>query len=283
MKIQLISAQTIDLYKTFTCGQAFRWRAINEDSFEGIINKRFIRVRKIETGIEIEGDDLEEECIYRRYFDLDRDYESIYMWLSQKDDRMAAAVAFGRGIHLLRQSPWEMLITFIVSANNNIPRITRSIERMSESCGGRVGMYQGGESAFAFPSPKELSFLSLEMLREFGVGYRDKYIYASANKMMDETIDLETWDRYSTEELRKHLLDFMGVGKKVADCIMLFAYGRQHVFPVDTWINKALKRYYPQIGEGKNDVDLFVSDYFGEYAGIAQQLLFYYVREHDGR
>lgn len=265
----------LDLNKTFNCGQTFRWhRSISDpDAFEGCVHGHGIRV-KIETGIlVIEGQNLRQESFYRHYFDLDTPYDEICNRLSEKDEVMERAVADGKGIFLLRQEPWEMLVTFILSANNNIPRITNSIAALCNDHG-----------SGCFPQPETLASMECPMLRCLGFGYRDKYVIDTSKHIVNEKIDLESWGGLSTEELRKRLMGFPGVGRKVADCILLFAYGRHEVFPVDTWIRKAILRYYPHETDASPEgIEEFVGAYFGEEAGFAQQLLFHHIRQSDGR
>lgn len=255
---------TFSVEQTLECGQVFRY-AKTERGY-----RVFAKAHAAE--IYEDGDEYVIECddkdFFVRYFDFDTDYERI-----QKDvcdtPFVSQAVEYGRGIHILRQDPVEAIFSFIISQNNHIPRIKGIIERICASLGEDMGDYH------AFPDVKALANAGVEFYKSIGAGYRAEYLDRVARTLVDE--DVEEWQAMSTPELRAKLLSLHGVGRKVADCTLLFGFGRFDVFPVDTWIKKAFEDEYGSIAPEKMS-DLLVERY-GKNAGFVQQWAFYYKRE----
>jgi len=275
-----------DLIKTFECGQAFRWRKLDsvlrsdtEVVYEGVALGRFLRLRQSAGEVVLESSPEVFESFWKNYFDLDTDYAAIEETLLRRDPSaaMAEAARFGRGIRILRQDPWEMLVTFILSGNNNIPRIKGSIEALSERYGETVPQ----SASKAFPTPEVLAGLGLDDYRQVGAGYRDQYLLAAAQKVAGGEADLEAWRGLDDDQLRKALLTLPGVGDKVASCIMLFGYGRRASFPVDTWIAKMMRRQYFTQEASAKEIKAFAEARFGDQAGYAQQLLFHWGRNSE--
>lgn len=267
----------------FDCGQCFRWNICEDGSYTGIFGKNVLNVKKENKKVVISGicdGDIEEICRY--YFDLDRDYETIKDTLSKIDENLAQSIEYGAGIRLLNQDLWETIISFITSANNNIPRIKGILNRMSEKYGDKIEFR--GQVYYTFPTAEKLGKASVEDLRELGLGFRDKYIFDTTKMINDKVIDLEKLAKEKdTQEIRKKLLTLQGVGPKVADCILLFStLKRLDVFPVDVWVRRVMNELYihepDETKVSKKQIEKIAKDTFGDLEGIAQQYLFYYRR-----
>lgn len=257
---------------TFLNGQCFRWNQ-EDDGFKGIVAGKEIRVRKTNEGLLVQGVKEEERDWFLHYLGVEEDLPEKEVRIAAIDQVMEAAIEHGRGMHLLRQDPFETLISFILSANNHIPRIKSLVEKLALHYGEPIG-----ENSYSFPTPEALSNASLEELRHLGLGYRDKYVLDAARKVYGGEFDLDSLYGLTTLEASKELQKITGVGKKVASCILLFSYGKRDNFPVDTWIKQALSRYYPEKIKGYPSEEAFLQGYFGEDVGLAQQYLFHYMR-----
>lgn len=266
----------------FECGQCFRWNEEPDESYTGIFGHNVLNVKE-EKDIVITGicnGDIEDIC--KNYFDLDRNYEEIKETLSLIDDNMKESIKYGEGIRILNQDLWEMIISFIISANNNIPRIKGIIERMSAKYGQEIKFR--GTSYYTFPTIDELSQASVKDLKDLGLGFRDRYVYETTKKIKEGKINLENLKQEPTNEVRKQLLTLTGVGPKVADCIMLFStLKRFDVFPVDVWVRRVMNDLYihneDETKVNKKQIQEIARDKFGALEGIAQQYLFYWKRE----
>ncbi|MEF2932426.1 MAG: DNA glycosylase [Clostridia bacterium] len=266
----------------FDCGQCFRWNEEPDGSYTGIFGHNVLNVKE-EKDIVITGicnGNIEDIC--KNYFDLDRNYEEIKETLSLIDDNMKESIKYGKGIRILNQDLWEMIISFIISANNNIPRIKGIIERMSAKYGQEIKFR--GTSYYTFPTIDELSQASVKDLKDLGLGFRDRYVYETTKKIKEGKINLENLKQEPTNEVRKQLLTLTGVGPKVADCIMLFStLKRFDVFPVDVWVRRVMNDLYihneDETKVNKKQIQEIARDKFGALEGIAQQYLFYWKRE----
>ncbi len=266
----------------FDCGQCFRWNEEPDGSYTGIFGHNVLNVKE-EKDIVITGicdGNIEDIC--KKYFDLDRNYEEIKETLSLIDDNMKESIKYGKGIRILNQDLWEMIISFIISANNNIPRIKGIIERMSAKYGQEIRFR--GTSYYTFPTIDELSQASVKDLKDLGLGFRDRYVYETTKKIKEGKINLENLKQEPTNEVRKQLLTLTGVGPKVADCIMLFStLKRFDVFPVDVWVRRVMNDLYihneDETKVNKKQIQEIARDKFGALEGIAQQYLFYWKRE----
>ncbi|SCZ81617.1 DNA-3-methyladenine glycosylase family protein [Acidaminobacter hydrogenoformans] len=283
-----------NLEKTFECGQAFRWRKIDvaalgeaESGFEGVASGRYLRALQLAGDVILETSQDDYESFWKSYFDLETDYAAIEQVLLERDpsSAMACAAEFGRGIRILRQDPWEMVITFILSGNNNIPRIKGSIEALADRFGSEITEAGSArvphEKMKGFPAPEILAGLSLDQYRQAGAGYRDQYLLATAQKVASGEADLEAWGHLEDTALMKALLTLPGVGEKVASCIMLFGYGRRAAFPVDTWVAKMMRQLYFNHEASAREIKTFAESRFGDQAGYAQQLLFHWGRNSE--
>lgn len=264
----------------FKCGQAFRWIEEEDSSFTNVAFGKVINVKRDNDNIVIKNSNKEDfENIWKNYFDLNRDYKEIKKELS-KDETLKKCIDYGYGIRILNQDPFETIITFIISANNQIPRIKKSVEKISEMYGKKIGEYNN-KTYYAFPSAQELSKARVEDLREFArVGFRDKRIVESANMINNNEIDFDICFNADIELARKELMKLPGVGPKVADCCLLFAFKRSESFPVDVWIKRVMEELYLKEDTNKNKIAEEGRNLFKDYAGIAQQYLFFYGREN---
>ena len=289
-KYVINNCKSFKVKDVFDCGQCFRWNEQEDGSYTGIFGKNVLNVKQElvcdECKITISGvcdGDIEE--ISRKYFDLDRNYETIKDSLSKIDEYLAESIKYGEGIRILNQDLWEMIISFIVSANNNIPRIKGIINRMSQKYGKKVEFR--GKYYYTFPTVDELSIASKEELRELGLGFRDKYIYETTKKIKSGEVSLEKMkNENNTIKIRDELLTLSGVGPKVADCILLFStLKRFDVFPIDVWVRRVMNDLYihnPKENKvNKKEIEQLAKDKFGDLEGIAQQYLFYWKRQNN--
>ena len=267
----------------FECGQCFRWDENIDKSYTGVIGKSVLNVKKQEKDIIINGISNEDlEKIVNRYFDLNRDYKEIKFKLSKIDRDLAQSIKYGEGIRILNQDLWETIISFIISANNNIPRIIGIIKRICEKYGEKI--VWNGKEYFSFPTPEELSKASVEDLRKLGLGFRDIRVYETTQIINSNKIDLNKLKNEKTDMVRETLLTLPGVGPKVADCILLFSeLKRLEVFPIDVWVRRVMNELYIKMEDeakvNKNEVLKLAKEKYGDLAGIAQQYLFYWKRE----
>lgn len=252
------------LSETLDCGQAFRWRQREDGCWEGVAGGRYLC-------LESQGEDIFLHTVpeadlpfWRRYFDLERDYEELAV-LFRKNPRLRRALASCPGIRVLRQEPWETLCTFILSANNNIPRIKGIVERLCQGWGEAVP----GTGLPAFPKPEALAPLGEEDLAPLRAGWRSAYLLDAARQVAGGRLDLEETASLPTQEAEARLLEVKGVGKKVAQCVLLFGFGRVECIPMDVWMKRVMAELYPRGFPG----------YLRPYGGIAQQVLFHYYRQ----
>lgn len=252
----------LDLGLTLDCGQAFRWKE-RDGIWHGVIGKRAYDISADENGIVFYAvDDEEFDSVLSVYFDIERDYTSLTELFSE-DGNLKTAVTAYPGIRILRQEPWEALCSFIISQNNNIPRIKGIIERLCESFGDDIG-----NGDYTFPSAEKLACLSEEDLAPLRAGFRAKYILDAARKVSSGEVNLQKLSEIPIEEARTELMKIKGVGPKVAECALLYGCGRTEAFPVDVWVKRIMSELYPEgLPECTNGVQ-----------GIAQQYLFHWRR-----
>lgn len=265
----------------FECGQAFRWKAEEDDSYTAVAFSRVINVSQDKDKIYIKNTNPEDfENIWISYFDLYNDYDEIKTTIPANTD-MGNAIKFGYGIRILKQEIFETIISFIISANNRIPMIKKSINIISEQYGKELGLYND-VNYFSFPEKEVLAEVDPNDLREIArVGFRNERIVESSKMLLRDDFSEDRLIQMPTEELRLKLMELPGVGPKVADCILLFAFGRTEVFPVDVWIKRVMEDLYIKETVSKNQISTYAKNIFGDSAGYAQQYLFYYGREND--
>ena len=265
----------------FECGQCFRWNREKDGSYTGVFHKYVLNVEKKDENIIFKGNCNSIQEI-KNYFDLNRDYKSIIDKLQVIDDNLKNSISYGKGIRILNQDLWETIISFIISANNNIPRIKGIIERISKAYGQKIEFE--GKEYYTFPTPKELSKASVEDLRKLGLGFRDERVFETTKKIASGEFDLDDLYNVPTNEARERLLQLAGVGPKVADCILLFSdLKRFDVFPIDVWVRRVMNELYihnPDENKvSKKEIQKLADEKFGALQGIAQQYLFYWKRE----
>ena len=262
--IVLLGIKNFNLAQILDCGQCFRW-AGEGGEYTGIAHGRQLKL--IMTGDNLTLKDVtpyEFEYIWKDYFDLSRDYSQIRE-LYSADASLAKATAFSPGLRVMRQDPWETLITFILSQNSNIPRIKKMVATLCECFGQALPC--GGH---AFPAPEALAVLDPEALADVKTGYRASYIIDAARKVAGGQIDLAALQSRPSCELQKALLQIHGVGPKVAECVLLYGFGRVEIYPMDVWMKRVMAEWYPA----------GFPETLCPTAGIAQQYLFHYARMH---
>jgi N-glycosylase/DNA lyase len=294
----LCSVGELSLEATLDCGQCFRWW--REDVGSSILGKRGGKITSGDICLNNCNDNCGvgsgvikvsycgivcgfPVCVYsdgesvfvrgfgtvefwRDYFDLGRDYSKILPQFGSHPFTIAA-INFGRGLRVLKQDAWEMLCSYIISQNNNIPRISSSISKICVMCGECIEF--GGVEFYKFPSASAILGLGEAALRQAGLGYRVEYLMTAARSVIEGKLEFDQLKKLSTEEARERLLCLRGVGMKVANCVLLFGLGKLDAFPVDTWIEKAKKYYDNNLNPNQ----------FGQFAGIAQEYIFYYIRK----
>ena len=264
--IQIEIPDDFDLIKTASCGQCFRAKPIDRGLFRFISRENVVYIQKVEKYQFLAScNEYEWKKVWVRYFDLDRSYRNLYYEEREKHDFVRKAMDCGRGIRILRQDPWEMLVTFIISQRKSIPAISKSVEALALKYGHPIRTDH--ETVYSFPTPEEMASASEEELLECGLGYRAPYVYDAVQKVLSGSLDLDAVADYSDEELFQELQTVRGVGKKVANCICLFGYGRMSRVPVDVWISRAVE----EDCHGETPFGLFEGN-----AGIVQQYVFYY-------
>ncbi len=263
-----------DLRSTITCGQIFRYIEDN-NSFIVIIKDRVIKLTEEEDFIIIESNKYDnlKEIIYD-YFDLNRDYNKIAVNILKKDDKIKNAIEYSKGLKMIHQDPFETLISYIISQNNRVSSISNSLNMISANYGEKV-VFEG-KDYYLFPSVQKLSRLTIQDFRNCKVGFRDKYLYEIIQNIINKKLNLESIYNMDGEDALKYLMNFKGIGMKVASCILLFAYQKFDVYPVDTWVKKFMKDDYNI--EGENNIRNFTSTTYKEYSGLAIQYMFNYKR-----
>lgn len=255
-------------------------------SYTGVFGENVLNVRKERENIIMEGLCKEDiKSTVEEYFDLKRDYGQIKEKLAKLDENMEVSVKYGQGIRILNQELWETILSFIISANNNIPRIKGIIERLSKAYGTK--MTWRGKDYYTFPTTEQLKDTTIKEYRNLGLGFRDKRLYETTQMVLEKQVDLDKMkENPNTMEVREQLLTLSGVGPKVADCILLFStLKRLQVFPIDVWVRRVMNDLYikkpDETKVSKKQIEKVATEKFGDLAGLAQQYLFYWRREGD--
>ena len=262
---------------TITCGQIFRFFKQENDSYDVILKDRVINVYEKGGFLYVSSNDEKDlEIIVRNYFDLDNDYDVINNYLIKKDDKIKDAVLFSKGLNMIKQDPFETIMEYIISANNGVPQIASSLNNIAKKYGKKV-IFDGKEY-YLFPSYKDLKDVSISDFRSCKVGFRDKYLKAMVDKLNKGEVNLDEFYTLDTADALNKLMENNGIGAKVASCILLFAYQKYDVFPIDTWVKKIMKSDYNI--EGENKIRKFAIKTYGKYSGLAIQYLFNYSRNN---
>jgi N-glycosylase/DNA lyase len=263
--IELPITKDFNLAQTLNCGQCFRWNAQPDGSYFGAAFGHTLHVAQTDHAILLmDCTEREFRQIWCDYFDCDFDYGEVRRALTHNDPVLAQAAKFAPGMRILRQDPWEALVSFIISQNNNIPRIKGIVDRLCNLFGEPLG------EVCSFPSAERLASLTESDLAPLRSGFRAKYILSAAQHVASGDIELEALRTMPIDEARQKLMTIHGVGPKVAECALLYGLHRLEAFPMDVWMKRAMAALFP----GKTPAD------FGEYAGIAQQYIFHYSRNN---
>jgi len=260
-----IDAKNLNIEKISKSGQCFRLREVN-GKFALIAFGEYLFIEQQSDKVKFDCSKEKFDSIWSSYFDLETDYGKIEKSVKKQDLFLQKAVRFGSGIHILKQDLWEMIITFIISQQNNIKRIQKCIDVLCEKYG-QEKKNKMNESYYAFPTAKALAGITEQDLRNCNLGYRAPYILSTAKKIATGEVDLTSIEKMEYEQAKIELLKLHGVGKKVADCICLFGLHQFEAFPIDTHINKILEKHYPKG---------FPFSCYMDTAGVMQQYLFYY-------
>ena len=281
---KISNIDSFELKDIFDCGQCFRWNEQQDGSYTGVFGENVLNVSKVGNDVAFKGickENIKETV--ENYFDLNRDYQKIKNQLMQIDENMKKSVEYGQGIRILNQDLWETIISFIISANNNIPRIKGIIERLSKKYGKEIEW--NNTKYYTFPTVKALKDVTVQEYRELGLGFRDIRLYETTHMILDKKVDMEAMkNNPNTMEVREQLLSLSGVGPKVADCILLFSdLKRFEVFPIDVWVRRVMNDLYihneNEEKVNKKQIEKIAQEKFGDLAGLAQQYLFYWRRE----
>ena len=277
--VLLENIKDFKLAATFDCGQCFRFNPCSNGAYIGTAYGKTVRITQDGDTVTLHSTSLDDfNSIWRIFLDLDRDYGTIKKKLTADSDAvMSEAVMYGDGIRILKQDLWETIISFIISASNNIPRIKKIIESLCENYGA-AHIYEG-KTYYAFPDAHTIANLSDDELAVIRSGFRAKYISSCAKRVDCGDFVLDELYAMSTVDAKKSLMALNGVGNKVADCILLFALNKFDSFPIDVWIKRIMEYcYFDNTPQPIPKIAEFAKARYGELGGIAQQYLFYYAR-----
>ncbi len=274
--IVLTNVSDFNLENIFDCGQCFRWERQNDGSYIGVAFSRALKITQNADTVILHNttrDDFDK--IWFNYFDFNTNYDKIKQTLSD-DSVLKSATEFGSGIRILNQELWECVVSFIISASNNIPRIKKIINTLCELYGDKIDYM--GKTYYSFPPPQKILLAGIDGLAQIKAGYRDKYIFSAAEFFNNE-FTTSYFDGLDYDRSKKELLKINGIGNKVADCILLFSLSKRNSFPVDVWVKRVMEYFYFDEEQKIEDIQRFSKEKFGELGGYAQQYLFYYARE----
>lgn len=273
IKIKL--EKPFNLHDTVTCGQIFRFFKQDDESFDIILKDRVINVLQKDDVLYVSSnDETNLEKVVENYFDLDNDYEKIDVFLVKQDAKLKDAVSFSKGLTMIKQDPFETVVEYIISANNGVPQISSALNNIAQSYGKKVTF--NNKEYYLFPTYNDLKGVTESDFRNCKVGFRDKYLKQMVDKLNNGSINLDEFYNVDTKDALNKLMENNGIGPKVASCILLFAYQKYDVFPIDTWVKKIMKNDYEI--EGEKNIREFSTKTYGKYSGIAIQYLFNYSR-----
>nr|WP_312578583.1 DNA glycosylase [Sedimentibacter sp.] len=279
-KNQLVikNMEDFNLIHILECGQCFRWNREDDGSYTGVVQNKVINVSQKETDIYFNNANMDDyDSLIKNYFDMDTNYSEIKNRVNL-DEVMNTAIKFGNGIRILNQDEWEVMISFMISANNRIPMIKNVIENISKALGEHICNYRGREY-YTFPTAEKLSEAPLELIQECKAGFRSERIKEAATRFLNEKENIYDLKNKTYEEGLEYLKTFKGIGDKVANCILLFSMKQFDTFPVDVWVRRVMQTLYVDKNTKDREIRKFAEDKFGKLSGYAQQYLFYYARE----
>ena len=269
-----IKVNNLNLKDTITCGQIFRF-IVDGDSYIVVLKDRIVRLKQDKDTLYVSSNNEENlEDTITKYLDLNRDYKKINDELLLKNPDLLDSINKSNGLKMIQQDKFETLISYIISANNRVPMISKVVDNISKKYGKKV-IFEGKEY-YLFPDAIDMKDCTKEDLRSLKTGFRDEYIYEIVNKINSNEFDLENIDKLTTEQALNYLMKNKGIGQKVASCILLFAYSRFDVFPIDTWVKKYMLENYniKSVKEIKN----YSEEHYGQNSGIAIQYMFHTMR-----
>lgn len=277
LKHFFIDAPNFNLAHTLECGQVFRWGKVGKNEYEGIVDQGVIRIRqdKNRLFVCVSSPNLTPSYI-KSYFDLSLDLAYIYNTIG-KDNHIKDAIRRFKGLRIIKQPLWECLASFIISAYNNIPRIKGIISKICTCWGERIVLDK--RVYYSFPDAQVFADSTVKQLTRCGTGFRASYLKKAARAFLEKRLSIESLKKLPYPQAKARLMQLDGVGQKVADCVLLYSVGRLEAFPVDVWIKRVMEKwYFCNKNTSENTIREFAGEYFGAYAGYAQQYLYHYER-----
>lgn len=272
--------QDFDLEQTLECGQCFRFYKIDKEEYVLVAKSHLLHIKQVEDKLIFYNTDEDTvKNIWIDYFDLNRDYGEIKKYLLRNDDKLKEAINEKWGVRILNQEFHEMVISFIISQNKQIPQIKQLVRRISENYGEYLGEVKG-EKYYSFPTCEKLGEITEEEYREMKTGFRAPYLRDASVKLSNRVITKEMFENINEDIARELLKTIKGVGDKVANCVMLFALDYRSAFPIDIWMQRIMETLYFEEDTSKEVIQKFAKDIYGEYGGYAQQYLFCYGRDN---
>lgn len=261
----------LDLDNTICCGQIFRYEKLEDDSYIVILKDRVVKLKYVDNKLYIDSNNMNNiENVIREYLDLDRDYINIIENIKECDDILGKYLDKSIGLKMIKQDPVECIVSYIISQNNSVRNIKNSLDLISYKFGDKVIFLD--KEYYLFPSIDKLSKISLEEFRECKVGFRDRYLVDIISDIVENRLDINYIFEMNSEDSLRYLMSFRGIGMKVASCILLFAYGKYDVYPIDTWVKKYMDVNYGIKDEKK--IKDFCKEKYGKYSGLAIQYMF---------
>jgi len=261
----------LDLENTITCGQIFRFIKEEDESFTIILSDRVVNLKLVNDELYIDSNNYDNlEYVIRQYLDLDRDYSILIDNIKKLDNKLGGCLDKSIGLKMIKQEPIECIISYIISQNNSVKNIQNSLNLISEHYGKKVIFRE--KVYYLFPSIDKLLNISINDFRECKVGFRDKYLVNIIKSINNKELDINSINDMNSEDAMKYLISFKGIGMKVASCILLFAYQKFDVFPIDTWVKKFMLDEYGI--EGEDNIRTFAKETYKEYSGLAIQYMF---------
>ena len=275
----ILPVENYDLDATLGCGQAFGWEK-DARGWTGVIGRRWVRLARVDEGIRVELAEATNDLIWLTdYLQTEINIRDVIATFPEDDEYLVRAVEHCAGLRLVRQHPWECLASFILSSTKQIIQIQQIVRELSEKYGTRLAIPIGEHSRRAFPTAKQLSILTEADLRACKMGFRAPYLLAAARRVAFDELNLDAVGRMELSAARDELMNLDGVGEKIADCVLLFAYNFPTAFPVDVWVRRVLTEFYFRGRSVKPDrLRRFIEKHFGANAGYAQQYLFHHIR-----
>ena len=270
----VIKNTDINLEDTITCGQIFRYIKEDDNSYTVILSDRVVNLKKDNNDLLVTSS-LEDnlKTVIENYLDLNRDYNKLNTELLEIDDSLRDIINNNKGLKMIHQPKFECCISYILSQNNRVPQIAKALNNISEKYGEKIIF--NNKEYYLFPSKDKLKNVSVEDFRILKTGFRDKYLY----NFINQNINLDLIDEMNSEEALKYLMNIKGIGEKVASCILIFAYSRLDVYPIDTWVKKYMKDTYNI--EGISNIRKFTKEKYNQYSGLVIQYMFNYKRNKD--